>query len=164
MGTPARVVVLPVDSYTLRIESLELPNPGPNQVVVKQFASGICHSQLHQTHGKRKTPVILGHESTGVVLETGSDVTHVAPGDTVMVTWVPRQATAASIPPIAATLQVSDGVAASQNVFTCADHTIADQQYVVRVDPNIKTDVTAIIGCAVMTGAGAVINTADVTQ
>ena len=162
MGTPARVVVLPVDSYTLRIESLELPNPGPNQVVVKQFASGICHSQLHQMHGKRKTPVILGHESTGVVLETGSDVTHVAPGDTVMVTWVPRQATAASIPPIAATLQVSDGVAASQNVFTWADHTIADQQYVVKVDTNIKTDVTAIIGCAVMTGAGAVINTADV--
>ena len=162
MGTPARVVVLPVDSYTLRIESLELPNPGPNPVVVQQFASGIRHSQLHQMHGKRKTPVILGHESTGVVLETGSDVTHVAPGDTVMVTWVPRQATAASIPPIAATLQVSDGVAASQNVFTWADHTIADQQYVVKVDPNIKTDVTAIIGCAVMTGAGAVINTADV--
>ena len=43
-----------------------------------------------------------------------------------------------------------------------ADHTIADQQYVVKVDPNIKTDVTAIIGCAVMTGAGAVINTAKV--
>ena len=55
-----------------------------------------------------------------------------------------------------------DGVARSQNVFTWADHTIADQQYVVKVDPNIKTDVTAIIGCAVMTGAGAVINTAKV--
>ena len=63
---------------------------------------------------------------------------------------------------IAASLEVSDGTASSQNVFTWADHTIADQQYVVKVDPNIKTDVTAIIGCAVMTGAGAVINTANV--
>ena len=162
MGTPARVVVLPADTAKLRIESLELPDPAPHQVVVKQFASGICHSQLHQMHGPRKTPIILGHESTGVVLHVGSDVTHVAPGDTVMVTWVPRQAAAESIPPVAASLTVMDGVARSQNVFTWADHTIADQQYVVKVDPNIKTDVTAIIGCAVMTGAGAVINTAKV--
>lgn len=162
MGISARVVVLPADSSTLRIESLELPEPAAHQVVVKQFASGICHSQLHQMHGPRKGPIILGHESTGVVLEVGSDVTHVTPGDTVMVTWVPRQATAESIPPVAATLEVMDGTARSQNVFTWADHTIADQQYVVKVDPNIKTDVTAIIGCAVMTGAGAVINTAKV--
>ena len=162
MGTPARVVVLPVDTAELRVESLELPDPGPHQVVVKQFASGICHSQLHQMHTPRKRPVVLGHESTGVVLQVGSEVTHVVVGDTVMVTWVPRQATAASIPPVPARLEVSDGTAVSQNVFTWADHTIADQQYVVKVDPNIKTDVTAIIGCAVMTGAGAVINTADV--
>ena len=161
MGTPARVVILPAESSTLRIESLELPDPGPNQVVVKQFASGVCHSQLHQMHAPRKKPVLLGHESTGVVLETGSAVAHVAPGDVVMVTWVPRQAQAETVPPVAASLQLMEGLAISQNVFTWADHTIADQQYVVKVDPNIKTDVTAIIGCAVMTGAGAVINTAD---
>ncbi len=162
MGTPARVVVLPADTSKLRVESLELPDPDPHQVVVKQFASGICHSQLHQMHAPRKSPIILGHESTGVVLEVGSAVTHVNPGDTVMVTWVPRQAASESMPPVAASLEVSDGTASSQNVFTWADHTIADQQYVVKVDPNIKTDVSAIIGCAVMTGAGAVINTANV--
>lgn len=89
-GTPALVVVLPIAYSTLRVESLELPDPGPNQVVVKQFASGICHSQMHQMHGRRKTPIILGHESTGVVLETGSEVIHVIPGDTVMVIWVRR--------------------------------------------------------------------------
>merc|ERR1712147_12998 len=79
-----------------------------------------------------------------------------------MVTWVPRNIQSESKPPVAAQLEVSKGTAVSQNVFTWADHTIADQQYVVKVDPNIKTDVTAIIGCAVMTGAGAVINTANV--
>ncbi|MFU8816619.1 MAG: alcohol dehydrogenase catalytic domain-containing protein, partial [Pseudomonadales bacterium] len=89
MGTSARVVVLPKDTSVLRIEEIELPDPGPTQVVVKQFASGICHSQLHQMHRPREAPVILGHESTGVVLKTGSEVTHVKEGDTVLVTWVP---------------------------------------------------------------------------
>jgi Zn-dependent alcohol dehydrogenase len=162
MGTPARVVVLPKDTSVLRIEELVLPDPGPTQVVIKQFASGICHSQLHQMHRPRQSPVILGHESTGVVLKTGSDVSHLKEGDTVLVTWVPRNAVAASAPPVRATLQVSDGEAQSENVFTWADHTLADQQYVVKVDPEIPTDVTSIIGCAVMTGAGAVINTARV--
>lgn len=162
MGTAARVVVLPSDTSDLRIEELILPDPGPNQVVVKQFASGICHSQLHQMHGPRKTNVLLGHESTGVVLQAGSNVTHVTEGDVVLVTWVPRNAEGSKTAPEPATLDVSDGIAISQNVFTWSDHTIADQQYVVKVDPNIKKDVTAIIGCAVMTGAGAVINTARV--
>ena len=162
MGTPARVVVLPQDTSVLRIEELELPDPGPTQVVVKQFASGVCHSQLHQMHRPRQSPVILGHESTGVVLKTGRDVSHVREGDTVLVTWVPRNAAAANTPPVRATLTVSDGVAQSENVFTWADNTLADEQYVVKVDPTIRTDVTSIIGCAVMTGAGAVINTAKV--
>ena len=164
MTTTARVVVLPQTGTELRVETVELPDPAPQQVVVKQFASGICHSQLHQIHRSRKSPVVLGHESTGVVTEVGSAVTHVAPGDMVMVTWVPRNIESETQPPAAAQLQVSDGIAVSQNVFTWADHTIADQQYVVKVDPNIDTDVTAIIGCAVMTGAGAVINTAKVQK
>ncbi|MFW6094125.1 MAG: zinc-binding dehydrogenase [Pseudomonadota bacterium] len=162
MGTAARVVVLPQETSVLRVEEVELPDPGPTQVVVKQFASGICHSQLHQMHRPRESPVILGHESTGVVLATGRDVDHVKEGDTVLVTWVPRNAAAATEPPVRATLQVSDGLAESENVFTWADHTLADQQYVVKVDPSIRTDVSSIIGCAVMTGAGAVINTAKV--
>ncbi len=162
MGTSANVVVLPKDTATLRIEALTLPDPGPTQVIVKQFASGICHSQLHQMHRPRTTNVVLGHESTGVVEKTGSNVTHVQEGDTVMVTWVPRNAAAAEGVPVTAQIDTSDGIAVSENVFTWADHTICDQQYVVKVDPNIKTDVTAIIGCAVMTGAGAVINTANV--
>ena len=162
MGTAANVVVLPQDTATLRIEQLNLPDPGPTQVVVKEFASGVCHSQLHQMHRPRESPVILGHEATGVVLKAGSAVTHVKEGDTVLVTWVPRNAEAASGPPLTAQLQVSDGLAVSENVFTWADHTLCDEQYVVKVDPGIRKDVTAIIGCAVMTGAGAVINTANV--
>ncbi|NKC01679.1 MAG: zinc-binding dehydrogenase [Pseudomonadales bacterium] len=162
MGTSARVVVLPESTSTLRIEELTLPDPSPHQVVVKEFASGVCHSQLHQMHRDRRSPVILGHEATGVVVKAGAEVSHVVEGDIVLLTWVPRNIEAAGRVPERAVLNVSDGVAQSENVFTWADHTICDEQYIVKVDPNIKKDVTAIIGCAVMTGAGAVINTAKV--
>lgn len=162
MGTPARVVVLPQEMAPLRVEEVTLPDPGPTEVVVKQFASGICHSQLHQMHRQRRSPIVLGHESTGIVLKAGSDVSHVKEGDTVLVTWVPRDAANAAEPPRRMKLEVSEGTARSENVFTWADHTIADQQFVVKADPGIKKDVTAIVGCAVMTGAGAVIHTAGV--
>ena len=162
MGTPARVVVLPQEPAPLRVEEINLPDPGPSQVIVKQFASGICHSQLHQMHRARETPVILGHESTGAILMAGKAVSHVKEGDTVLVTWMPRDAANAAEPPVRASFKVSDGIARSNDVFTWADCTLADQQYVVKVSPNVKKDVTAIIGCAVMTGAGAVINTAKV--
>lgn len=163
MPTKARVCVLPQQPGPLEVMDVELPDPGPTQVVVKQYASGVCHSQLHQMHNPRQAPVVLGHESTGVVLKVGSDVTHVKEGDTVMVTWVPRDATHAGRPAMPATLKLPGGATAvSQNVFTWADTTIADEQYVVKVGAGIDKEVTAIIGCAVMTGAGAVENTAGV--
>lgn len=165
MPTPARVVILPANDGPLQVVNIELPDPGPYQVIVKQFASGVCHSQLHQMHTPRESPVVLGHESTGIVVQKGSEVTHVDEGDTVMVTWVPRDAAAATRNPEAAVLTLADGsTATSQNVFTWADTTIADEQYVVKVGPGIEKEVTAIIGCAVMTGAGAVENTAGVQQ
>lgn len=80
-----------------------------------------------------------------------------------MVTWVPRDAASTSRPPTGMELELPDGsIAKAGNVFTWADTTCADEQYVVKVNPDIKKDVTAIIGCAVMTGAGAVENTAGV--
>ena len=162
MSTSARVVVLPQQQAPLEIQELQLPDPGPTQVVVRQFASGICHSQLHQMHRPRRRPALLGHESTGVVIKKGRDVAHVDEGDTVLVTWVPRDAANASGPPAAAALAVGGGEAVSQNVFTWADHTVADEQFVVKAAADIAKDVTSIIGCAVMTGAGAVVNTANV--
>lgn len=163
MPTAARVVVVPQESGPLTVEQVDLPDPGPYQVVVKQYASGICHSQLHEMHRERKTPVILGHEATGVVLEVGAEVTHVQAGDTVLVTWVPRDVTKATRPAAGVTLDLPDGrQAVTGTVFTWADHTLVDEQYVVKVSPDIDREVTCIIGCAVMTGAGAVENTAGV--
>lgn len=166
MPTLARVVVVPGEPGPLQVHEVKLPDPGPNQVVVKQFASGICHSQLHQMHRPRGgVAQVLGHESTGVVLAKGKDVHHVSEGDHVMVTWVPRDGERTSRRPEAVTLDLPNGVTArSQNVFTWADNTIADEQFVVKIAKNVRTDVTCIIGCAVMTGAGAVYHTAGVKK
>lgn len=166
MPTPARVVIVPQEQGArLRVEEVAIPDPGPYQVVVKQYASGVCHSQLHQIHRQRVTPVILGHESTGVVVACGREVRHVKEGDDVMVTWVPRDGEHASRAPGGVDLHLPDGtVAKTTSSFTWADVTIADEQYVVRTPGAYPKDVTAIIGCAVMTGAGAVYYTAGVQK
>ena len=75
----------------LVVDEIEIPDPRPDQVVVKLSSSGVCHSQLHQIHQPDlPRPWMLGHEGTGVVTHIGSSVNHVKEGDTVIVTWVPR--------------------------------------------------------------------------
>ncbi|HEY7268562.1 MAG TPA: alcohol dehydrogenase catalytic domain-containing protein, partial [Dehalococcoidia bacterium] len=144
------------------VEEIELPDPAPHQVIVKQFASGVCHSQLHQLHNPAsRTPLLLGHESTGVVVAKGSEVTHVKEGDRVMVTWIPRAASEDTPRPQPSVVKFR-GQDITAGAFTWAEATIADQQYVVRMVDDVATDVTAIIGCAVMTGCGAAMNTAKV--
>ena len=162
MTTSARVAVA-LPAGPLQVRDVELPEPTATQVVIRQSASGICHSQLHQLHRPRNAPILLGHESTGVVVARGSEVTHVDVGDTVFVTWVPRNPTAAQNWRGGYVLGLGDGTTASvSDVFTWATHTVADESLVVKAPAGTMPDVTSIIGCAVMTGAGAVMNTAKV--
>src|ERR671922_975035 len=153
----------------LIIDTLDIRDPGPTHVIVKQFATAVCHSQLHQMHNPAlPRPLVLGHESTGVVVAKGREVTHVHEGDRVMLTWVQRdrlESTPDPTPWPAAYRgkQVRHGDRSPTGVFTWAEVVIADQQYVVKLtDAEAPTDVTAIVGCAVMTDCGAVINSAKV--
>ena len=165
MPTSARVVFLPEEDAPLAVERVDLPDPGPYQVVVRQYASGICHSQLHQMHNPRPADQVLGHEATGEVVAVGSEVDNVAAGDTVFVTWVPRTPETARRPADQIEIARPNGRrATTRNVFTWADHTIADEKYIVKVPSNVRRDVTSIIGCAVLTGSGAVYNTAAVRE
>src|SRR4051812_40419086 len=98
MKTPAALYV--EANQPMVIDDLDLPDPGPTHVLVRQFASGVCHSQLHELNRPNpRLPSVLGHESTGIVEAVGSEVTHVREGDHVMVTWVPRNASPTSPPP-----------------------------------------------------------------
>jgi Zn-dependent alcohol dehydrogenase len=162
--TPAAIYV--EEGKPMVIDDIDLPDPGPTQVSVRHFATGVCHSQLHELHRPNPTlPLVLGHESTGVVTAVGSDVRHVKEGDHVMVTWVPRHASPTPPTPAKTTYGGRDvfyGAPAYTGTFTWSRDTVADEQMVVPLDKDVATDVTSIIGCAVMTGAGAALNAAQV--
>jgi S-(hydroxymethyl)glutathione dehydrogenase/alcohol dehydrogenase len=163
MSIKARIAVLPPGDEQLRLETVALPNPGPFEVVIEQYATGVCHSQLDLiARPGRAEPIVLGHESMGRVVATGSQVSHVEAGDDVVVTWLPRSSDRPRAPN-PARVALSDGSwAVTHNVFTWGTHTVTDEQYVVEAPAGTPRDLGSIIGCAVMTGAGAVVNRAQV--
>src|SRR5262245_32718552 len=88
MSIKCRAAILVEPNKPLVVDEVELPDPGPDQVLVKLFASGVCHSQLHTMRRPprpgHRLPALLGHESTGIVVAKGRDVTHVREGDHVI--------------------------------------------------------------------------------
>ena len=146
----------------LIVDEIELPDPQPDQVVVKLASSGICHSQIHgmqDLDGPR--PIVLGHEGTGIVTAVGRDVKHLSEGDHAIVTWVPRtpQIGRKDVVPIGATYreELVHGL-----VYTWGEDSLANAEYVVPISQEYPMDVSSIVGCAVLTGAGAVLHTAKV--
>lgn len=149
----------------LVIDEVSLPETGPDQVAVRLFSSGICHSQLHgMVNAAKQRPMLLGHEGTGVVTHAGSEVTHVREGDHVIVTWVTRTAQPAPPATLAPTADVEyrGEPAFYAQVYTWSEHVVAAGERVVGIAPDAPTDVSCIVGCAVLTGAGAVMHTARV--
>jgi Zn-dependent alcohol dehydrogenase len=145
------------------VEEVELSDPGPTQMLVKLFASGICHSQLHTLHSPdARTPTLLGHEATAAVVATGAGIQHIREGDHVMLSFMPRALPNGVRPePPTVRFRGQELKAAGQS-STWSEHVVVDQTYVVPLDKDVATDVTAVVGCAVTTGCGAVINTARV--
>jgi Zn-dependent alcohol dehydrogenase len=164
MKSKAAIQIAPVGP--LVIEEIDVPDPGPDQVLVRNFASGVCYSQIHQLHNPDlPRPMGLGHEGTGVVTKVGREVTHVKEGDHVISTWVSR-APVQGLPvsrPTGATFQerplIADG-----DVYTWSEHMLTFGDKVVPMSPSDPTDISCLIGCAVLTGAGAVLHTAPVSQ
>src|SRR4029434_3583362 len=114
----------------------------------------------------QRLPALLGHESTGVVAARGRDVRHVKEGDHVITTWVDRDNSTTNQPLVAHALNDRAQSIASwkgqevmHSAATWAEYALAQKRVVLPMPKDIPTDVTAIIGCAVMTGAGAIINT-----
>ncbi|MFF2307796.1 zinc-binding dehydrogenase [Streptomyces sp. NPDC058128] len=160
MPTATRVVVQNEPGQPLELREATLPDPGPHDVLVKIHASGVCQSQLFWMHAPHPDPMLFGHEGYGTVLATGSAVTHVREGAAVMITWLPR---AADRNPDRASLDIPGlSTAHSPNVYTWADHTLVDELYVVPLDDRSRQDVVSVVGCAVLTGAGAVTHVAPV--
>ncbi|MBM7366566.1 alcohol dehydrogenase catalytic domain-containing protein [Gordonia hydrophobica] len=165
----------------LELCEIELPAPGPRQVRIRISAAGVCHSDLSLANGTLTQPVpaVLGHEGAGVVVEIGSEVTRVAVGDKVVLNWSPAcgecwfcdrdepylcegsVASEASAQPYA-TLADGTPVYAGLGTGAFAEETVVDERAAVKVPDQTDLSDVAVMGCAVLTGAGAVFHTADV--
>ncbi|CAM3048144.1 zinc-binding dehydrogenase [Prescottella defluvii] len=160
MPTDTRIIVQDATDGPLSLREVTLPDPGPHDVLLRIHATGVCQSQLYWMHAARPGPMLFGHEGYGTVVATGSAVTHVAAGDAAMITWVPRTDDRT---PTRAAVDLPDGrTAHSPNVYTWAEHTLVDELYVLPLGPESRADVVSIVGCAVVTGAGALCHAAPV--
>jgi alcohol dehydrogenase len=173
-------------SRPLAVERLELAPPGPGEVLVRIAAAGLCHSDLSVVDGNRPRPLpmALGHEAAGTVVEAGPGVHDLAPGDHVVLVYVPScgrcrfcgggepalcEAGAAAngageLLGGGSRLRDAHGAVVHHHlgVSGFATHAVVDRASAVAVDDDIPLDVAALFGCAMLTGFGAVTRTAGV--
>ncbi|WAH37854.1 zinc-dependent alcohol dehydrogenase family protein [Alicyclobacillus dauci] len=181
MGLPAPYA----ESKPLKIETLDLDPPGPGEVLVRIRAAGLCHSDLSVINGSRPrpTPMVLGHEAAGEVFEVGEGIQDLKAGDHVVCAFVPscghclpcQEGRPALCEPGAAANGAGTLLSGERRlhhegheiqhhlgVSGFADYAVVARNSLVKVDPEVPFDEVAVFGCAVMTGVGAVVNTAKV--
>ncbi len=170
------------DSEPITVGELELAEPGPGELLIRIEAAGVCHSDLSVVDGNRvrPLPMLLGHEAAGRVEQVGPD-TDLAVGQRVVMTFLPRCGNCAGcasdgrmpcIPGSAANNVGElmgggrrlrrDGVELHHHlgVSAFATHAVVDRRSVVPVDDDVPPEVAAVLGCAVLTGGGALLNSA----
>lgn len=172
-------------SRPLRIEEIDLDPPGPGEVLVKMTAAGLCHSDLSVITGVRPRPVpmALGHEASATVVQAGEGVNDLKPGDRVVLVFVPScghclpcmEGRPALCEPgaeangkgtlLSGERRLHLGTQAVHHhvgVSAFAEHAVVSRRSCVKIDQDIDPVEAALFGCAVLTGVGAVVNTARV--
>ncbi len=176
-----KAAVLHAPNQSLTIEEVGLTKPESREVLLRTAFAGLCHSDLHFIEGlyPHPTPVVLGHESAGIVEAIGDGVTYVKPGDHVItclsvfcgtcpqcVTGHPNlcENTEVKMPPGAARRMTWKGGHMNQafNLSSFAEQMLVHENAMVKIDPDIPLDRAALVSCGVMTGVGAVFNAAKV--
>jgi len=174
-------------STPLSVEAAVLDAPGPGEVLVEMKAAGVCHSDLHPARGDwpAKTPLVLGHEGAGIVREAGADVSRLRPGDHVVLCWAPacgecppcREGRAAlcdrvekvsfrnRLPSGASRLHArGQDLAPFLGTACFSNFVVVPEAGAIPVSADVPFDALATIGCAVVTGVGAVANAAQVPR
>ncbi len=173
-------------SKPISVEEVTLDPPGPNEVLVKIGGAGLCHSDLSVMNGSRPRPepLVLGHEGAGQVVEIGSSITDIEAGDHIVFQFSPscgrcrrcmegrpqvcevgaKAKAAGDMMSGGRRLRDADGnsIAHHTGVSCFAEYAVADRGSVVKIDKDLPLTEAALFGCAVMTGVGAVINTARI--
>lgn len=171
----------------LEVTDVDLASPKAGEVRVKLGASGVCHSDLSVTNGTLPIalPAVLGHEGAGTITELGEGVEHLAVGDTIVISWVPQCGTCYFCEHDQGELCEAGGAAAmsgglldmtprfsrdGQPVFhmaasgTFSEETVIPAIGAVKIDKDVPMADAALIGCGVLTGFGAAVNTASIRK
>lgn len=177
-----RAAVLPAVGAPLEITGIDLPEPGPGRVRVRLAAVGVCHSDLSLADGTMRVPVpaVLGHEGAGTVVSVGPDVTRVAPGDQVVLNWAPAcgRCHACALGEVWLCANALNGAAdvyahraddgtdlhPGLNVAAFAEETVVAADCLLPLPDGIPLTDAALLGCAVLTGHGAVVHSARVRE
>ncbi len=147
----------------LIVDEIDIADPIENQVMIKLISSGICHSQLHQMNdGNLPKPFLLGHEATGIVMKTGPKCSYVKEGDYVIATWVRRTPIEGRYLPELKGVSYQEKKLNCRITFTWSEVIMCEDEYIVKIPKKYATPESCIVGCSVLTGAGAVKNTAKV--
>lgn len=149
----------------LKIQELIIPELKPGQVIVKMAFSGVCRSQLNEAQGLKGEdkflPHTLGHEGSGIVEVVGPAVKKVKPGDHVVLTWI--KGMGADVP--STQYKRADGsIVNSGAISTFLTKTVISENCLVKINKKMTLCEAALLGCAIPTGAGIIINTAKVTS
>ena len=179
MPQEVRGVVALAKGEPVTLQTIVIPDPGPGEVVVAVQACGVCYTDLHYREGgiDDDFPFLLGHEAAGLVETVGSGVTHVAVGDFVVLNWraVCGECRACkrgrpwycfnthnAAQPM--TLQDGTPLSPALGIGAFADKTLVHEGQCTKVDPTADPAAAGLIGCGVMAGWGAAVNTAPVRQ
>ena len=161
------------------LETILVPNPGPGEALIRVQACGVCHTDLHYREGAigDEFPYFLGHEAAGVVEKIGDNVDNVAPGDFVIIAWRAPCATCRSCERgrpwycfdsrnAAQSMTLEDGTPLSPalGIGAFAELTLVAAGQAVKVDPEADPKAAGLIGCGIMAGLGAAINTGNVSR
>ena len=165
----------------MEVEEIEISKPGPREVLIRTAAAGVCHSDLHFFNGTYPglTPMVLGHESAGIVEQVGSDVHYVKPGDHVItclsvfcghcehcltghMSLCQEPETKRSQDDEPRISHQGGEVQQFANLGSFAEHMLVHEHAVAKIREDMPLDRAALIGCGVTTGVGAVIHTAKV--
>ena len=174
-----KAVVARAKGAPVEVVTINVPDPGPGEAVVQVQACGVCHTDLHYREGgiNDEFPFLLGHEAAGVVEAVGPDVTGVAPGDFVVLNWravcgdcracdrgEPWYCFATHNATQKMTLEDGTELSPALGIGAFAEKTLVAAGQCTKVDPSARPAAVGLLGCGVMAGIGAAINTGAVTR
>ncbi len=179
MVTEVKGVIAGAKGAPVSLETVRIPDPGPGEVLVKVQACGVCHTDLHYREGAINDdfPFLLGHEAAGTIEKAGDGVSNVAEGDFVIIAWRAPCGTCRSClrgrpwycfasRNAKQKMTLSDGTPLSPalGIGAFAELTLVDAGQAVKVNPAARAEVAGLVGCGIMAGLGAAINTGGVTR